>query len=365
MNLRFLQKNFLLENAHQRLKELDEELYLVREGKDELEQKLATLNADVSTLDYELRRLCQCSEAEIYPNILTMLSHKHFIEQAAIYMCPTNRQLPLERIAYVGLDSEFPEHLSLEQSPILEKCLKEQDLIALPEMWSTEQSSDGIHDDFLLSVPFMSKNEDAFAVLVIGRMPLSEMNQSNMHSINLICRWAARLISERANTIDLENSDFKLVGPHGNTKIFCHHYLDYILELSFLTQKKLQLPASLLLFYSQSMEPNTQHELEEILSPQFRYGDLPAVLENPTLNFPNIALLLPLTGQRGAELCLNRIVENISSPNLQIEAKAYQIEDFLNKRALYDQISHLHLLSAPDVTIKKTQNIARLATQVK
>ena len=67
------------------LKKLDTDLFLLREAKAELERLLATRDAELSTLDAEIRRLFDSEGDELWQDILLLLNRQARVSDAAIY----------------------------------------------------------------------------------------------------------------------------------------------------------------------------------------------------------------------------------------------------------------------------------------
>ena len=73
------------ERAGERLKKLDADVFLLREAKAELERLLATHDAELATLDAEIRRLFDSEGDELWQDILLLLNRQSRVSDAAIY----------------------------------------------------------------------------------------------------------------------------------------------------------------------------------------------------------------------------------------------------------------------------------------
>ncbi|MDD2710430.1 MAG: hypothetical protein PHV34_20820 [Verrucomicrobiae bacterium] len=294
---RLTQQDLLLDNSRQRLRQLDEEIHLAREAKEEVERTLATIDAEVSTLDFEIRRLYQCTNEELYPNLLGLLSRWGRVQQAAVYGFKSEKALV--RHAYIGSALDFPEEMSTDRSALIHYAIEQRRVVSLAQLWKPGFT---VPNDYLIAVPLVSPQGNLFSMVVVNRLPFTALNQRTLHSINLICRWSVRLLAERREA----KGDFRFVGKLGARRIYGLAHFEQALKLAFETWRHLQLPSSAVLFYAPGLPANEQKFVEETLMQATRAQDTPTVLDRPV---PHLLLFLPLTGERGAALCRERVMK--------------------------------------------------------
>lgn len=294
--IRIEQQNVLLKDKNTRLNELDEEAFLLREAKDELERIISTMNADLSTLDMEIRRLYQCKNEDVYPNLLNLLSRKARLQQGAFYLVQDNETL--FRIEYTGTEEGLPPTLELRSSRILKYAVENQEVTVLPQLWNEEQEHT---DDYLMVVPLLAGEGQVYCVLVVQQLPMVHFNRRTVQSIDLICRWGVRLISGRIGA----QGDFRFTGNTGSQKIYSVAHLRNALKLAYESFYVLHLSSSLVLIYDPEAPEDMQEKLEEIVMPVLRHADVPSRLHGKV---PHLAVFLPLTSERGAVLCRERVL---------------------------------------------------------
>lgn len=283
-------------NLRDRLKKLDTDLYLLREAKAELERLLATKDSELSTLDGEIRRLFESEGEELYQNMLLLLSRQVRITEAALYSCPDSGLLV--RKGLLGSDRLLPEQLSPEAIEMVAIALKRKTPVTIPDFW---QRAEGENKQYLLVLPLLDTRGNAWGVLVVTSMPFMALNKKSVQLISLICRWAGRVVEMRERS----RGAFRIVNGRETQKMFGLEFFKESLELAHTSYRMHSLPSSVAIFSLRPELQDLQPELERAVLSTVRGGDFPAVLD---WHVPNVAILLPLSGERGASIFNERIM---------------------------------------------------------
>jgi hypothetical protein len=320
--LRIGQQTRLLDHIQKRTQRLDEENYLLRAAKQEVENTLVTLNAEVSTLDFEIRRLYESLDEEIFSNLLNLLSRWARIQQAAVYHYQEGQIL--RRLAFIGAPGEFPLEMPEGKNRLVVLALEKKTIVTLAHLWNPFFVPT---TDYLMAVPLVARQEHVMAVLVVARMPFTTLNRRTIHSINLICRWSARLVAERKEA----RGDLRFTGRSAALHIRDRSQLKNSLDLGYESLREWQLPSSLLAFHLPGDSISQQELLEETLMPAIRGEDLPASLG---LSRAHLAVFLPLTGEREAAICRDQLLRECEDKLSSIEARIYLLDDYPDTTAL-------------------------------
>lgn len=323
---RFISKDVMrariqLDQTSRRMRALDEQAFILAETKDELDRELALLNADAANLDYEIRRVLQSPPERFYEALLGVLGRKARLYEAAIYVAG-----PLwQRATYFGVEEIWPEQSSFKDSPVVQAALAEGAMTTLPELWKNQPPC---LDDFLVVCPIGGTSQPA-ALLLVRSMPFSSMNARGMQIIETICRW----ISEFSG---LQQRTAGLFDPRGLVGL---EDFERMLELACLVQSRFQLTSSVLLICPTDPLESDPERMREAIEREVRLGDVRSVTGSPA---PHMLLLLPLTGQRGAEICLARIVEQaeaMADRGIALQGNILLTSDFRSLSTFHERIS--------------------------
>ena len=308
------------EHAKERLKKLDTDLFLLREAKSELERMLATRDAELSTLDSEIRRLFDTEGDEIYQDILLLLNRQARVADAAIYAVNRNKK-ELNRKSLIGNPESLPEHLLLKKEEMLALAVSKGTTVTVPEFW---ESGDSDEHKYLIAVPMLDYSGEPIALVVVTGMPFIALTRKSVHLIALICRWSARVVEI---THQLGNTS-RFIGGIETQRIFTAEFFRQNLLLALQSWKKHSLPSTIVLFTIPHGPKSQQSVLESLVIPGIRSGDFPADLGMP---IPHLAVLLPLSGERGTGIFSDRILSacrRTSEAGASIEARVISIEEF-------------------------------------
>ncbi|MDA1273003.1 MAG: hypothetical protein O2960_02975 [Verrucomicrobia bacterium] len=286
------------ENLQRHLKELDVDLALLREAKAELEGLLATQDCELSTLDSELRRLFDSDAEELFQSLLLLLNRQLRISDAAVYL-PGPESLLIRKAIY-GQPDRLPKQLKSDSAEIVALALNNKTTVTLPEIW---RGTIPKGSDYLMVVPFLDSHEKVMAVLIVSGMPFISLNRKAISLITLVCRWASRIVERRTR---LDGSS-RVVNNLENQRIFDASFFRQHTELALNSFRSHGLPSSIVLFTIPKCSGVSQERLETAIMANVRSGDCPAVLDLPDTH---LAVLLPLTGERGVGIFVDRILMN-------------------------------------------------------
>jgi len=180
-------------------------------------------------------------------------------------------------------------------------ALEKKTLISLPDLW--EHNPDPRHNSYIAAMPLKNINEDIFAILLITGMPFISMNKKTVRSISLICSWAAFIIEARRE----EPAQFRRAGENGRFRIYEPSFFKEYISITHRTYRHFNLISNIAVFTSTKEGVFTQAKLEQLLLATTRNGDVPGEIDT---HIPCVCILLPLTGERGATLFLERILKH-------------------------------------------------------
>jgi hypothetical protein len=290
------QLNAVVEHNKERLKKLDTDLVMMREAKSEMERILATRDAELSTLDADLRRLFDSEQNELYQNLLLLLNRQCRVTDAAVYSLGAGNAL--ERRALLGSENFLPSSVISTEVEMIALALRHKTTVTIPEFW---QRTIGQHKNYLVAAPLLDSREDAMGLLIVTGMPFIALNKKTVHLITLICRWASRIIEIRSHA----SGAYQIVSGIESQRLFTTHFFKQTVELAYQSFLQHNLPSTVVLFSLPNEPISRQDEFEKLMMSLLRGGDFPASIG---LDMPHLAVLLPLTGERGAHIFVDRIV---------------------------------------------------------
>jgi hypothetical protein len=276
----------------QRMETLDADYALLQESKSELERLLATHDSEYASLDTELRQLFEKEADQLSESILALLNRQCRISDAALYKISGEE---LQQSARIGSSEHLPDKMFFDQFPIVDLALKEREPASIRDFWGKGVKEGAPH---LLAVPFLDSHRNPLALLLVTGLPFMELNRRTIQRVLLICQWAAR-------ALDLRHGPVGSFRVSGTLRIYNQSAFQSVLELAVTSYKDYDLPSSIVLFTVPDLSRGQQPLLEELIVPTIRAGDFPAELDLP---FPNLVVLLPLSGERGATFFLNRVL---------------------------------------------------------
>jgi len=324
---RIAQLEVLDKHMRDRMQKLDKEVFLLKEAKDELDRIVASYHTDIATLDSEMRRLSQSRPADLFPNFLLLLNRRCRITDAAIYTL--RGDTTLKRESLIGVDKHLPPSLNQNEIEIIRLALERKNFVAVVDVWNENIDTQEPH---LFAIPLVDWEQRSFACLVVTGMSFIAFREETVRMVELLCRWASEIFS----VLGEANRVYRLLDNHPNWRVFSTDFFQNVLQTAIHTNRNYDLESALVIFEMPGKAPELQVELERVILPMLRTGDFPAPLDS---SFPNLVVLLPMTGERGAAIFVQRITEyfrklegiekNIRSKVLKIE-KISSYEDLLN-----------------------------------
>jgi len=280
-----------LAHARARLRALDNEVHLLGQAKAELDREVALAGSRHSTLDFEIRRVLQSPEEKFCESLLGLLCRRARLEEAAIYHLVSGEW---KLAASTGIEGSWSASLDPSGSPVVKAALTSSQMASLPEIWSPEAPFDP--RDYLLACPLGAPGQPR-NLLVVRSMPFTEMNRPALRSIEVICRWVSEFIGVKDRREGL--FDPRGLVPEADFRS--------LLALACEVQRTLRLSSSVIVFEAGGASPG---EIFSALEGATRVGDV--FTESAS---GRLLLLLPLTGLRGAEICLARFREHAKTPD--------------------------------------------------
>lgn len=285
------------DRATERLKKLDSDLFLLREAKAELERLLATRDAELSTLDAEIRRLFDSEGDELWQDILLLLNRQARVSDAAIYKL-TDQGRTLVRKGLFGSARSLDERLAVADVEMAGLALKSKSAVTIPEFW---QGAVGAQRDYLMVVPLLDSREQPLALLIVTGMPFISLTKKTVYLVALICRWAARVAEVEAQAATTS----RVVEGVEGQRVFTEQFFRTNVQLAFDSWQQHSLPSAVVLFTAARLPKSKQAQVETLVMAHIRGGDFPATIGLPV---PHLAVLLPLCGERGVGIFADRIL---------------------------------------------------------
>lgn len=285
-----------LEKARVSVRRLDADVRYLRGVKDELDRTVAARDGEVSTLDAELRRLYATPSAEIPEAILQFLKRQVRLADAALYAVDAIDQ-PLRRLHAVGNESHLPEMLPTEDRLILRLAVSRGSLVTLPEL--LRHSSPPENERILLAAPLPDADDQVRTLLVVTGLPFISFTPQSANLIALICEWGGEVLDLASGAA----GRYRVAAGTENQRIFTRAHLLHLFRLSLDAYERHRLPSSVVVFELPGAAGDDQSRFEKVLLGAVRAGDFAAELD---WEHPHLAVLLPLTGERGANIFMDR-----------------------------------------------------------
>lgn len=313
----------------QRIKKLDNELYFLREAKVEVDRIIATHDSGLSTLDAEIRELYLINDEQFYQQVLALLNRQAHVADAAIYLIQPNHQLL--RQAVIGNENSLPQELALSEVEMALLAIERKTAVSISEFWNLGATRP---EPYLICLPFLDADDNPVAVLTITGMPFFSLNQKSVHLITVICKWASRVIQVKKTA----DGNFRLVDGVQKHKVFTEKILRRNLELASLSHQTHHLPSTLVFFSLPGMALTLQPAFERAIISCVRAGDFAAQLD---FGFPNLAVLLPLTGERIAQHVATAALAQLSKDaelSRSVEHRMFTLDESENGEQLWQEL---------------------------
>ena len=285
-----------LEKLQTSVRRLDADVRYLRGVKDELDRSVAARDGEVSTLDAELRRLYASTKEDLPSAVLHFLKRQVRIADAALYAI-REPEAPLARIALIGREAYLPPTLARDASTIVRLALDRASLVTLPEL--LQQGEPPGNEHVLLAAPLGDAQGRVRALLVVTGLPFITFTPQTANLIALVCDWAGEVFDLATGAA----GHYRIVAGRENQRIFARQHFHHLLHLALEAYKRHRLPSSVVIFELPGAPIEIQARFEQVLLGAVRAGDYAAELGRA---HPHLAVLLPLVGERGAAIFIER-----------------------------------------------------------
>lgn len=292
-----LQSEAQLEKLETSVRRLDADVRYLRGVKDELDRVVAARDGEVSTLDAELRRLYATSREELPLATLQFLKRQVRLADAAIYRVDGDAA-PLVRLALIGRETHLPASLPREASTLLRLALERRSLVVLPEL--LQQREPAATERLLLGMPLRDAQGRVLAVLAVAGMPFITFTAQTANLVALVCGWAGEALDLATGAAA---GRYRVVAGREAQRIFSRDHFRHLLTLALQANQGHRLPSSVVVFELRGAPVSEQPRFEQVIASAIRAGDYAAELGH---RHPHVAVLLPLVGERGATIFIDR-----------------------------------------------------------
>ncbi len=284
-----------LEKLQTSVRRLDADVRYLRGVKDELDRVVATRDGEASALDSELRRLYACQADELPREILQFLKRQARIVDAALYTGAETGEI--RRLALVGQDAFLPPTLEIGRHALVQLAATRRSLVALPELLQRKEAPEG--EPILLAAPLRNADNRLHALLVVTGLPFVNFTPQAVNLIAMICDWSGEVL----DLAEHASGRYRIVNGRTPQRLFSRVHFRHLLQLSLQAHRNHRLPSSVVVFSLPGRKPADQGRFESVLLEAVRAGDYAAELGHPV---PHVAVLLPLIGERGANIFVER-----------------------------------------------------------
>lgn len=281
-----------------KVRKLDSDAMVLREAKDELDRITAARDGEISSLDAELRRLYTCPVDGLAEAILSLLKRQARVADAALYRI-TPEGGALQRFGLIGEDTLFPPELSADAHEMVSKALAVKSLVTLPEILVDDQAED---ESLLIAAPLLGADGEPRALLLIAGMPFIAFNPASAEIVELVCEWSGGVLELSEGAA----GRYRLVGDRDTQKIFLPAHFQHLVELAFMSCQRHRLPSSIVELALPQEDRSRQPWFEQTVLGAVRSGDFASEPEKP---YPAVWVLLPLAGERGTDIFLERCTQ--------------------------------------------------------
>lgn len=278
------------------VRRLDAEVRYLRGVKDELDRAVAARDGEVSTLDAELRRLYSTPPDHLPQAILHFLKRQVRLNDAALYAVGTPDE-PLRRLGLIGHDAHLPESLARDASAVARLAIDRSSLVTLPEV--IRQAEPPATEHILLAAPLPDAEGRVRTLLVVSGLPFINFTPQSANLIALICEWGGEVIDLATGAADR----YRVIAGTESQRIFTRPHLEHLLHLTLDAYQRHRLPSSVVIFELPGAPADIQSRFEKAILGAVRAGDFAAEMGWPR---PHLVVLLPLTGERGATIFIER-----------------------------------------------------------
>lgn len=268
---------------------LGADLEVAEDARFQLQERLALLNADTTSLDLQLRHLFEPGSGPVFPHLLRLLRDTAGVNDAALYQI--NGTL-LNRLALLGAAEALPDSLSLAETEIAHLAVTRQSLVTCRQVWATVPAQ---NSPWLAALPWPVSSGAPRHLLLIHRMNFNAVNWRTFSRIQMICRWVAQFMELRG----LDGQTEPTAGPLVVTpEVFRRTAAD-----AASAHREHSLPSTVVAFrLAPGASAEHAHRLGMLVAPQMRTTDLATQHADGT-----IEVLLTFDGPRDADRFTQRV----------------------------------------------------------
>ncbi len=281
-----------------KLRRLDSDAVVLREAKDELDRITAARDGEISSFDAELRRLYACPPATLPAEILQLLKRQARVADAALYRVPEGD--PTEetwvRFATIGREDHLPPELDLRRHAMADRAYRSRSLVTLPEIETHTRVAD---QRALMAAPLPGADGKARALLVVADMPFIAFTPAAANLIGLVASWSGGVLELAEGA----PGRYRIVAGRESQRVFFEPQFRHLAELAHEACQRHRLPSALVELSLPGEPKAGQAEFERVVLGAVRSGDF--VME-PTRAYPALVVLLPLAGERGTDIFIDR-----------------------------------------------------------
>lgn len=208
MRFRKVDATFSRDRLAQELELNVRSLEVSRESEYQLQGNLALHNAEICSLDTELRRIFSSGARDWGSELLVTLHDLSCVTEAAIYDVTGNS---FRLSSHLGDKDLFPEKVSSMEIELLDLVVKSSKLVTVHDLWDEVPN---FSTKWLAGVPLRDLQGSCKHILLIHRLPFLSVTWNNFARIELICDWcAAMAFSKQTDGTSrlLSSSEFAMV----------------------------------------------------------------------------------------------------------------------------------------------------------
>lgn len=295
-----------------KVRKLDSDALVLREAKDELDRLTAARDGEISSLDAELRRLYTCPAEGLPEAILSLIKRQARVTDAALYRVDADRRedaVPLVRFGLMGEETLLPANLDPEEHDLVSRALKLKTLVTLPEILIDENIDEETH---LIAAPLMGADGEPRALLVVAGMPFIAFNPASAEIIELVCEWSGGVLELSEGAA----GRYRIVGERETQRIYLPDHFLHLVTMAFESCRRHRLPSAIVELALGGQDRGQQSVFEQTVLGAVRSGDFAS---DPEKDHPAVWVLLPLAGERGTDIFLDRCTQFCLRQGIDLE----------------------------------------------
>lgn len=261
-----------------KLKELGKAFFSLKFSHDQLEKNYVLRPVSIRNLLNEVRNISLSDENKAFDHIMNLCSKFFGVEDASIYI---NKQDGFKFISGIGKEFKFNE-----EDPLLKRALENKTGAYVDASLVKE----GLQTDYLAVIPVITSNEEVVGVLIIKEMPFLSFNKDNLLMLRVLFSYFA----DQIRLVEIAKPVIEKL-PWCPMKFSVE-----LLRLSNL-KRRFGIESTILILTTNLKENSLKSTINVFIESNlrgldmfYRVGDL-------------ILILLPLTGEEGVRVFIDRI----------------------------------------------------------